>query len=136
MENKKTYFLFIHRNEKGLWGEFPDLDTCMAEGHTLEELMKEASDSLASYAMGVADLHGKMPNPSTIKELEEKAKRCRDKVIFIVPVTVYMPSLPARINVTSTEAKIQEITVFAKKVKKTRSELMVDATLEYIRSNA
>ena len=75
----------------------------MTDGDNLEELMKNASDCLASYVEGMK-LQGK-PLP-----------------------------VPLRINITSTEAKIAEVTTFARKVSKTRSELMVDATLEYIRA--
>ena len=39
-------------------------------------------------------------------------------------------------NLVICDGKIAEITAFAKRVGRTRSELMVDATLEYVRSNA
>lgn len=132
-----TYFLFVHKSaDGGLWGEFPDLDTCMTDGDTLPELLKNAADCLESYMIGVQDTGKKMPVPSGIDDLKNKAAESDAEVLFIAPVTGYLPSVPARINVTSTEDKIAEITAFAKKIGRTRSELMVNATLDYIRANA
>ena len=136
MENKKTYFMFVHGENDGLWGEFPDLDGCMTDGDNLEELLKNAADCLESYMTGVVEVGKTMPSPSSVEVLKSKMEESESEVLFIVPVTGYMPSVPARINVTSTEAKIAEITAFAKRVKRTRSDLMVEATLQYIRSNA
>ena len=68
--------------------------------------------------------------------MKRKVDECDEPVLFIVPVTGYLPDAPVRINITSTEAKIAEITAFAKRTGRTRSELMVAATLDYIRANA
>lgn len=132
---KKTYFMFVHDGGegKGLWCEFPDLPGCMTDGDNLDDLMKNAADALESWLAAVGDV---LPKASGAEELKAKADFCADPVLFVVPVTGYLPGAPARINITSTEAKIAEITAFAKRVKRTRSELMVNATLEYIRANA
>lgn len=133
---KKTYFMFVHKNKNGLWCEFPDLPGCMTEGENLEDLMKNAAEALESWLESVMDNKKTLPAASDIEKLTKKAKDCEDPVAFIAPVTGYLPSIPARINVTSSAAKIEEITAFAKKIKCTRSELMVKATLDYIRANA
>lgn len=133
---KKTYFMFVHKEGNGLWGEFPDLPGCMTDGENLEHLMKNAADALESWIASVLDAGDALPESSSAEDLKEQADSCADPVLFAVPVTGYLPSAPARINITSTEAKIAEITAFAKRIKRTRSELMVDATLDYIRSNA
>lgn len=135
--DKKTYFMFVHGEGKGgLWCEFPDLPGCMTDGDNLDDLLKNASDALESWLASVRDSGDALPEASDVKDLKAKADASGDPVLFIVPVTGYLPGAPARINITSTEAKIAEITAFAKRVKRTRSELMVNATLEYIRSNA
>ena len=134
--NKKTYFMFVHADPEGMWCEFPDLEGCMTDGENLEDLMKNAADCLASYAESVVENGDSLPEPSGIEQLTVLAKKCEDPVTFIAPVTTYIPGAPARINVTSTADKIDEITAFAKKVGRTRSELMVKATLDYIRSHA
>ena len=134
---KITYFMFVHDGDgKGLWCEFPDLPGCMTDGKDLEALMKNAAEALESWMGSVEETGRALPEPSTVEMLKAKSESCTEAVLFIVPVTGYLPDAPVRINITSTEAKIAEITAFAKRVKRTRSELMVDATLDYIRSNA
>ena len=135
---KKTYFMFVHDDGegKGLWCEFPDLPGCMTDGDNLDDLVKNAADALESWLAAVGESGDVLPDASDAEALKAKADACADPVIFVVPVTGYLPDVPARINITSTEAKIAEITAFAKRVKRTRSELMVNATLEYIRANA
>ena len=136
MNKNLTYFAFVHQNENGLWCEFPDLENCMTDGDNLKDLLRNAVDCLESYMIGMQELGLEMPIPSNFEELKQKKADCEDEVVFTIPVTGYMPDVPVRINVTSTASKIDEITEFAKKIHKTRSELMVDATLEYIHCNA
>lgn len=133
---KKTYFMFVHKDGDSLWCEFPDLPGCMTDGESLEELIKNAAEALESWIESTLDNGGTLPAASDLEDLTEKAKVCEDPVAFLAPVTGYLPSVPARINVTSSAAKIEEITAFAKKIHCTRSELMVNATLDYIRANA
>ena len=136
---KKTYFMFVHdggSGDGGLACEFPDLPGCMTDGDNFEDLMLNAADALESWLDVAVERGQSLPEPSNVEALKAKADACEEPVLFVVPVTGYLPDVPARINVTSTASKIAEITAFAKRVKKTRSELMVEATLDYIRSNA
>lgn len=134
---KRTYCMFVHKGDKsGYWCEFPDLPGCMTDGDNLEELTKNAADALESWMDATIDNGGSLPAASDVAALASKAAECDEPVLFVMPVTGYLNDAPVRINITSTEAKIAEITAFAKRVRRTRSELMVDATLEYIRANA
>ena len=133
---KKTYFMFVHENAEGLWCSFPDLPGCMTDGDNLEELMKNAADALESWLESTVAHGGVLPEASSASALKSKASESEEEVAFIAPVTGYLPSVPARINVTSTADKIDEITDFAKKIGRTRSDLMVSATLDYIRRQA
>ena len=132
----KTYFFCVHKDPDGLWGEFPDFECAMTDGENLADLLKNAADCLESAVMGYQETGVALPEPSGIEQLEELKAKCDSPVAFVVPITGYIPGAPARINVTSTADKIEEITKFAKKVGRTRSELMVKATLDYIRSHA
>lgn len=136
---KLTYFMFVHDGgdgKGGYWCEFPDLPGCMTDGDNLEELTKNAADALESWLEAWTDNGNEAPTASDAIALAEKMAGCDEPVLFLVPVTGYLHDAPVRINITSTEAKIAEITAFAKRVRRPRSELMVDATLEYIRANA
>ena len=134
--SNKTYFFCVHNDAEGLWGEFPDFDCAMTDGENLTDLLKNAADCLESAIMGYQERGVALPEPSGINDLETLKAKCEKPVAFVIPVTGYIPGAPARINVTSTADKIDEITAFAKKVGRTRSELMVKATLDYIRSHA
>ncbi len=133
---KRTYFMFVHKNKSGLWGEFPDLKGCMTDGDSLEELMRNAADALESWIADACTHGNELPTPSGIDKLKRMAAKSDEPVEFIAPVSGFLPSRPARINITSTSAKIDEITAFARKIGSSRSELMVNATLDYIRANA
>ena len=108
----------------------------MTDGDDLDDLMKNAADALESWLAAVYESGEALPAASGVEELKTKVAESSEPVLFVVPVTGYLPDVPARINVTSTAAKIDEITAFAKKTGCTRSELMVRATLDYIRANA
>ncbi len=108
----------------------------MTDGDDFDDLMKNARDAMESWLEVTVDDGAPLPVPSTPKELKKKADECEEPVLFVVPVTGYLGDETIRINVTAPESKIAEITAFAKKVGRTRSELMVDTTLDYIRANA
>jgi len=134
---KRMFFMLVHGNNKqGFWCEFPDLPGCATDGDDLEDLMKNAVDALESWLEGTVEHGETIPEASDADSLKALADACDEPVAFIVPVTGYLPDAPTRINITSTVSKIAEITAFAKRVKRTRSELMVSATLDYIRANA
>ena len=136
MANQRTYFFIVHKEDCGLWGEFPDFDCAMTDGEDLTDLLKNAADCLETAIMGYQEAGVALPEPSGVDDLYTMKEKCEEPVAFVIPVTGYIPGAPARINVTSTSDKIDEITAFAKKVGRTRSELMVKATLDYIRSHA
>ena len=134
---KRTYFMFVHKGDvDGYWCDFPDVPGCFSDGDNLEDLMKNASDALESWLDAAPDTGIAIPEPSDADALKAKADSADEPVLFVVPVTAYLPSAPVRINITSTEDKIAEITAFAKRTHRTRSELMVAATLAYVRANA
>ena len=136
---KMTYFMFVRdggAKDGSFWCEFPDIPGCMTDGENFEDLMKNAADVLETMMEIIIEDGKQLPKPSDVATLKAKADASEEPVLFLVPVTGYLPDAPARINITSTEAKIAEITAFAKRVHRTRSELMVDATLDYIRANA
>lgn len=132
---KKTYFMIVFENVDGLWCEFPDLPGCLTDGATLEELLRNAADALDSWMESAVEHGDALPDASSAAELQTALAAAGPEARFLAPVGGYLPSEPARINVTSTADKITEITDYAKRHKRTRSELMVSATLDLIRRN-
>ena len=131
--------MFVHdggAGDGGLCCEFPDLPGCMTDGDDLDDLMKNAADAMTSWLEANVERGYGMPDASDAETLKRKMDECDEPVLFIVPVTGYLSDETVRINITGAESKIAEITAFAKRVGRTRSELMLDATLDYIRANA
>ncbi|MBP5638360.1 MAG: type II toxin-antitoxin system HicB family antitoxin [Victivallales bacterium] len=136
---KRTYCMFVYdggSGDGGLCCEFPDIPGCMTDGDNLEDLMKNAVDVLETMMEVMIEDGQTLPTPSDAATLKKKADASEEPVLLTVPVTGYLHDEPARINITSTTSKIAEITAFAKRIKRTRSELMVNATLDYIHANA
>ena len=136
---KRTYFAVVHEKNGEYYPiEFPDVPECVTQGRDMEEVQRMAKDALMLILEEGYDKQGK-PYPNATNQPDEllsKVDKEMGPVAFAMPVTVYLSNKPMRINITSTTSKIAEITAFAKRVKRTRSELMVNATLDYIRANA
>ena len=132
--NKKTYFLAVYENEHGGFnGDFADFECVVDEGDTLEELISNARDLLNFFIADMVKAGEDLPEPSNGRKFKEKLAQ---EPFCIVPVTVYPPSKTERINITAAGELLAEITDYAKKSKLSRSELMVQATIKYIRNNA
>jgi len=131
---RRTYFALVHDLD-GLWCEFPDFAACYTQGETLEELVANAADVLDSCVSSMVE-HGEvLPEPSNMGVIKAKAASCEDEVAFIVPVEVYPPAKTERFNVIASGDKLAKITSYAKRKRISRSELLVTATLEYIKAH-
>ena len=131
---KKTYFLAVYENELGKFsGRFADFECVCDDGDTLEELIYNAKELLNFTVAYMVDHKQALPEPSDGKAIRDKLS---EAPFCLVPVSVYPPAKTERINIAAPGDKIAEITDYAKKSRLSRSELMVNATLEYIRANA
>lgn len=132
--DKKTYFLAVYENELGTFsGVFADFECVCDDGDTLEELISNAKELLNFTVAYMVEHNQPLPEASSGREFKAKLE---GDPLCIVPVTVYPPAKTERINITAAGDKIAEITDYARKSKLSRSELMVNATIAYIRANA
>ncbi len=132
--NKKTYFLAVNEEpEGGFTGSFADFECVIDQGETLEELISNAKELLNFTVAYMVEHNQPLPDPSNGRDFKEKLEA---EPFCIVPVNVYPPAKTERINIAGAGDKIAEITDYAKRNKLSRSELMVNATLSYIRANA
>nr|DAX81382.1 MAG TPA: putative nuclease [Caudoviricetes sp.] len=76
-----NYPLIIH-NEDGYWGEFPDVDGCNAQGKTLEEILKDASEALDLHLLSMLIDGEKLPKPTYPKDIKT------DKNSFVTIISV------------------------------------------------
>lgn len=64
-----SYPFLIHE-EDGFCGEFPNLDSCYAQGETLNEIIADATGALDLHLLSMIMDGEKLPEPSHIKEIE------------------------------------------------------------------
>ncbi len=76
-----NYPLIIH-NEDGYWGEFPDVDGCNAQGDTLDEILKDASEALDLHLLSMLIDGEKLPKPTYPKDIKT------DKNSFVTIISV------------------------------------------------
>ncbi|MGH2558590.1 MAG: type II toxin-antitoxin system HicB family antitoxin [Thermomicrobiales bacterium] len=62
------YLLLIHRAEEegGYWAEVPALDGCFVQGETLEDLLSDAPDAIASHVEALRDDGQTIPDENPI----------------------------------------------------------------------
>ena len=134
---KITYYLAVYPDETGMfWTTFADFDCLVDQGRTAEEAIQQATAFLDAVAEDMAEHKKPFPKPSSITEFKAKLDPADGEPLCIVPVTVYPPSRTQRINITGKENIFARIDDCAKRHHLTRSELMINATLEHIKANS
>lgn len=133
---KLTYFLAVYEDEsQKYWTTFADFDCLVDQGDTIEEAIANSTAFLDATAIHMVETNTPFPKPSKIIDFKKKLDSADGEPICLVPVTVYPPAKTERINITGKSNVFAEITDYAKKHHLTRSDLMIQATMEYIKRN-
>ena len=139
MENKTeriTYYLAVYKDaKKGYWTTFADFECLVDQGDTVEDAIRQSTIFLDAVAEEMVKSRKEFPKPSSVEEFKKKLDPADGEPVCIAPVTVYPPARTQRINITGKGNVFAKIDDYARKRHMTRSELMIDATLDYIRSN-
>lgn len=61
------YPAIIHNDPDGLWVEFPDLQGCLTQGETMDELLYMAKDAMSAMLSVMLDEGDEIPEPSRLK---------------------------------------------------------------------
>ena len=132
-----TYYLAVYAAEEGgFWTTFGDFESPVADqGETVEEAIFNSEQFLNSVITDMVENNIPLPTPSPVQDLKQKLVSDDGEVLCIVPITVYPPAKTQRINITGKGDTFARIRDYAKSRHLTRSELMIKATLEYIREN-
>lgn len=137
---KKTYFATVHEDKNGPWRyicTFPDFDNMATEENTLEGIARMAEEILAERLKELQEEGVEPPTPTEdYNALAAKAEEDFDTVAFIMPITVAVDSPIVRISMTIPQNKLDLITKYARQRDTTRSALMIDATMDYMKRNA
>ena len=136
-ESKKImYLLAVYTaKEGGYWTRFVDFPAS-DQGETLEEVLDNATEFLQGIVNDYTKTMKKpLPIPSSIEECKRKLDRTDGEPVCIMPIFATLPSPAIRIQLTANANVIRTIDDYARKSGRSRSRLMVDATLDYIRAN-
>lgn len=133
---KLTYFMAVYADEDGgAWTSFADFDCLCDQGDTIDEAILQSSKFLDFVVSDMVNRKKHPPKPSGIIDFISKLNPEDGNPICIIPVTVYPPAPTKRINITGKEDVFARIDDYARAHHITRSELMINATLEYMRLN-
>ena len=136
-ESKKIMYLLVvyAAKEGGYWTRFVDFPAS-DQGETLEEALDNASEFLQGIVNDYSKVMKKqLPSPSSIEDFKKKLDPADGEPVCIMPVFATLPSPAVRIQLTASANVIRTIDNYARKSGRSRSRLMVDATLDYIRAN-
>ena len=68
------YLLIIHPAEEGgYWAEFPDLNGCVVQGETIDELLVDAPDAITSHIAALRDDGQAVPEPQPLMVMTVRA---------------------------------------------------------------
>lgn len=133
---KRTYYLAIYEAEEGgAWTSFADFDCLIDQGETVEDAIKQSTIFLESVLEDRVAHGEQCPEPSEIHDFIRKLDPEDGTPLCIVPVTVFFPTKTVRVNITGKDAVFAQIDDYAKWHHMTRSELMINATLNHIAAN-
>lgn len=134
---KKIYLIAIYPDENGCcMAKFPDFPELAADfGKDFEDCVLESARILDDVIADKIERGKPVPEPSSAAEIKAKLDPADGEPLCIVPVTVYPPAKTERINITGKGDVFARINDYAKRHHISRSELMIDATLDYIRAN-
>lgn len=137
MTNRLTYLIAVYELAEGdYYACFPDFPEMAADsGKDFDELVESSKDFLNEMIEYKIEQGEELPYPSRGMVLKAKLDPQEGKPLYFVPLTVYPPGGYEQINVTANGDVIARIVDYAKDHRITRSELMVKATLEYMRAN-
>jgi predicted RNase H-like HicB family nuclease len=137
MEVKRMkYPVMIHKDPHSDYGVlFPDLPGCFSAGKSIEEAMAMAAEAAECHIEGLLLDAEPIPAASSIEEHRNKPDYA-DGIWALVDVDISRLSLKSkRVNVTIPEKLLNALDRFAKNHGASRSDVLVQAAVEYMAAN-
>lgn len=135
--NKRVYYAAVYADEDGGFiARFPDFPEMVADfGCDFNNCVEKCSQFLVDVIDYISESNQPLPDASLGDAAMGKLDPDDGTPICLVPVVVYPPAPTKRINITGKADVFARIDDYAKAHHVTRSELMINATLEYMRLN-
>lgn len=134
---KRVYYAAVYADEDGGFvARFPDFPEMVADfGGDFNDCVEKCSKFLVDVVDYMTENNEKLPVASSGDMAIAKLDPADGAHLCLVPVVVYPPAPTKRINITGKEDVFARIDDYAKTHHLTRSELMINATIEYMRLN-
>ena len=135
--NKRVYYAAVYSDgDGGFLARFPDFPEMAADyGHNFNDCVEQCTNFLVDVVAYMIENNQELPKASSGDVAIAKLDPQDGEVMCLVPVVIYPPAPTKRINITGKEDVFARIDDYAKAHHITRSELMINATLEYMRVN-
>ena len=137
-QKRIIYLIAIYSDGQGSFmAKFPDFPELAANGgKNFEDCILQSARILDDVIANKVERNQPLPAPSPVEKILPLLKQEDGVPVCMVPVTVYPPSKTERINITGKGEAFARIDDYAKSHHITRSDLMITATLEFIRNNS
>lgn len=115
---------------------FPDFPGCVTGGDDLTEAMENAREALEFHIEGMEKDDEEIPDHSSRKALEELLAESKGDFCRIGVIEVEVPDkVRERVNITLSRFVLSRIDNFAAKRNRTRSAMIAEASMDYIRKH-
>ncbi len=130
------YVVAIHKDEDSDYGvSVPDLPGCFSAGDTLDDAMNQVVEAIETHIEGLMIDGEPVPAASDIEGLRAD-ENYADATWAVVDVDISRSSgKTRRINITMTEHLLSQLDEAAESAGSTRSGLLADAVMEYLRKH-
>lgn len=130
------YVVAIHKDEDSDYGvSVPDLPGCFSAGDTLDDAMNQAVEAIETHIEGLMIDGEPVPAASDIEALRTD-ENYMDATWAVVDVDISrLSGKTRRINITMTERLLSQLDEAAENAGGTRSGLLADAVMEYLRKH-
>lgn len=130
------YAVAIHKDEDSDYGvSVPDLPGCFSAGDTLDDAMNQVVEAIETHIEGLMIDGEPVPAASEIEALRAD-ENYADATWAVVDVDISrLSGKTRRINITMTERLLSQLDEAADRAGGTRSGLLADAVMEYLRKH-
>jgi predicted RNase H-like HicB family nuclease len=132
-----NYPVVIHKDQDSDYGvTVPDLPGCFSAGKTVDEALAMAKEAIELHLEGLIEDGNPVPRPGRIEQLRQHPDY-RDGTWALVSIAPESLRVHAkRINITMPERILEAIDRFSQQRGQTRSGVLAEAAVAYMRSSA
>ncbi len=127
----ETYIALLRKEEGSSYGvDFPDFPGCITGGESMDVAYKEAQEALRFHIKGMLEDGEEIPEPTSLDDVMADPDN-EDAVPFLVQLP---GDKTRRIDITISEAILEDIDAYARKHSMSRSAFLTHAALQVMKT--